>query len=30
MSILIAKMKFEGVIPLTSVGVQTNYDLFNM
>jgi len=30
MSTLIAKMKFEGLIPLTSVGVQTNYDLFNL
>jgi len=30
MSTLIAKMKFEGLIPLTSVGVQTNYDLFDL
>jgi len=29
-AILITKMKFEGLIPLTSVGVQTNYHLFNL
>jgi len=23
-------MKFEGLTPQTSVGVQTNYDLFNL
>ena len=25
-----AKMKFEGLTPHSSVGVQTNYDLFNL
>jgi len=24
------KMKFEGLTPHSSVGVQTNYDLFNL